>query len=739
MPHGNKAVYYAINDSPKYVSFAIKSIESLRKHNSLTKVYLFIFGSAKRLSRVFLEKNNVKIVKRKKAKKSQLTFLKWLALKDLSEERLLFVDADTIFFDDVNLLFERFGDSDFYARQELCTYDNSDMSQDYRHGSLININTFSSLVRMLHIRAVPIFNTGVMLFNHSISKKINLEMFESYRANFESGKFSYPCTNRHILEEIVTSLVLGNVKGLNYSIFGKEIIPFFVEWKLRAIKTSGIVMHIWTKAYPLYQQHRIYKPWLYEKQKTLTEGEMKRIDLRRKRIFASFKKNNVCYADDNLYKPYLKALSPGCLSCIQGTWSCTYINALCTRKCFFCPQMKSKDSLPNAEGIKFSSVNDYLVYLKRFNFDGIGFSGGETFLAFNRLLEHIRKVRAEFGPKHYIWAYTNGDLVTEKRFRLLREAGLNELRFDLAARGYDLKPLTLATKYIDVVTVEIPAIPEHLAIVKSILGDLERIGVKYLNLHQLLITRFNYELMKKRGYAFINLNSRFPPVLESELCAFEIMLHAIKINSKLGINYCSTAYKHHFQEMAFRKRYSDFCKKRFERTTSTAYIRKLSTPFEYRGFNALRFFEKKFSINQWLKDGAESEITFDQELLAELEELNQPIRVTYYTPVIGEANKERCESCLPLKINQKEQPIKRFKTGFITLQNNDAKFFFRKLFIEHKSLEETAQLVLLLHGLGQGKKKEILRDLAEFKERFKNLEYMPTQLQDYDWKHLMMP
>jgi len=190
-------------------------------------------------------------------------------------------------------------------------------------------------------------------------------------------------------------------------------------------------------------------------------------------------------------------------------------------------------------------------------------------------LRFINLIRKEFGLHHYIWIYTNGDLVTRKKLKLLKNAGINEIRFDLAARNYDLKPLELAVGTLDVVTVEIPAIPEDVDLVKSLLTRLEKIGVKYLNLHQLFLNDVNYARLSKRNYTFLKSKDHTGyPVIESEFAAYEILTHATRIKSKIGINFCSSTYKNRFQLAARGRRLASLCLKDFDTITKTGLIRR---------------------------------------------------------------------------------------------------------------------------------------------------------------------
>ncbi len=187
-------------------------------------------------------------------------------------------------------------------------------------------------------------------------------------------------------------------------------------------------------------------------------------------------------------------LSPGCTHCIEGDWACNFINRLCNRDCFFCKRshrMLKEEPEPETSGYSFTHTSEHICYLKTFNIRGVSFSGGEPLLVRDRLLEHVRAVRREFGDSMHIWMYTNGDLADDDVLRQLQQAGLDEIRFNIAAREYDLSPVILAKKYIPVVTVEIPCIPEDLEKLKSLLPVMEKEGVNFLNIHQLSVEEQN--------------------------------------------------------------------------------------------------------------------------------------------------------------------------------------------------------------------------------------------------------
>lgn len=252
-------------------------------------------------------------------------------------------------------------------------------------------------------------------------------------------------------------------------------------------------------------------------------------------------------------KLYTGQLSPGCQICVDGHWGCCFIGFSCTRDCFFCPNHYSdqKERPPSLHGLSIQSPKEHVEMIERLGIKGTAFSGGEPLLYLNRVLSHTRLIRQTFGNNIYIWLYSNGDLATEDNLRSLKEAGVNEIRFDLSARNYDLSPLILARKIMPTVSVEIPAIPEDEKIVLSLLPDLITIGIDHLNLHQLCANDINFTNLLKRDYHFIH---DYPsPIYESEISALHILKHILDKGLKLSTNYCSRVYKQHFQKKGMFK------------------------------------------------------------------------------------------------------------------------------------------------------------------------------------------
>jgi uncharacterized protein len=267
-------------------------------------------------------------------------------------------------------------------------------------------------------------------------------------------------------------------------------------------------------------------------------------------------------------------LSPGCRICVAGGWSCLFINGRCNCRCFYCPTSQEETGLPTTNTVDFRTPADYVTYLERFGFSGASISGGEPLLTPQRSLAFIAAIKRRFGAAMHVWLYTNGTLLTAEFAVRLRDAGLDEIRFDIGATGYRLDALRLAAGVIPTVTVEIPAIPEELQRLKTQLEELRETGVNHLNLHQLRLTPYNYAHLVGRGYTF--LHGEKVTVLDSELAALELLVHSVESGVGLPVNYCSFVYKNRYQARAARLRNGRFMAKRWEEATAAGNLRTLT-------------------------------------------------------------------------------------------------------------------------------------------------------------------
>jgi pyruvate formate-lyase activating enzyme-like uncharacterized protein len=185
---------------------------------------------------------------------------------------------------------------------------------------------------------------------------------------------------------------------------------------------------------------------------------------------------------------YLGKLSPGCQACKEGAWDCIFTTMRCNLDCEFC---YSPHAIPrDYAGSVFGTTPEQIAQNHaRTHITGISFSGGEPFVEVQKLFDWAAWF-ASRRPDKYYWVYTNGLLADEENLWRLGELGVDEIRFNTAATGYDhptvIGNLATAARFIPNVTVEIPAIPEHASKLLSCLADWCALGVRFLNLHELI-------------------------------------------------------------------------------------------------------------------------------------------------------------------------------------------------------------------------------------------------------------
>lgn len=266
-------------------------------------------------------------------------------------------------------------------------------------------------------------------------------------------------------------------------------------------------------------------------------------------------------------------LAPGCKTCMEGKWSCLFINGRCNGRCFYCPTPQDEVGEPATNHLAFPSPDDYAAYVAALGFTGMSISGGEPFLTFERSLAYIQAVRERLGAGIHIWLYTNGTRVTREKLRRLASAGLDEIRFDIGAINYTLKKPAMADGIIPTVTVEIPMVPEEKERLQHLLAPMASAGISHLNLHQLRLTPHNIRHLAWKEYTFLHGNRT--TILESELGALEIVRHALEHHLDLGVNYCSFVYKQRYQGAGARTRAAETICKPWESITRNGYIRKV--------------------------------------------------------------------------------------------------------------------------------------------------------------------
>lgn len=265
-----KLVYYSLANFPEHSRDRqwIQSIRSLRMHNPSIAVWLVLFNAGSSELQREAERQNVHVhvlgeyaefLQRTHPRGSLLaqypTFHKFLVLRDLplpGVNQILYLDCDTFFFDDVNLLFDRHASSDWYAREEPRS-GRSKLGYDPKH---VDELLLGYIARCEHLRIVPPFNSGVCLLNHEIwhswsglretylslawrllcgrelgghefelrDPRIRLAILDAITDADRSDALPYPSANDWIIEQIALWLALGKLRHLSLGTLSPELV-----------------------------------------------------------------------------------------------------------------------------------------------------------------------------------------------------------------------------------------------------------------------------------------------------------------------------------------------------------------------------------------------------------------------------------------------------------------------------------------------------------------------------------
>jgi len=419
----------------------------------------------------------------------------------------------------------------------------------------------------------------------------------------------------------------------------------------------------------------------YAQMKWISDDEIRKASEERDALLLWLKEAGVSFGYDET-KLDCRRLAPGCRCCGDGQWSCLFINGMCNARCFYCPTTQHELGQPTTNTVQFSTPEDYIEYIERFQFKGIGLSGGEPLLSPERTLNFLSEIKMNFADSLHVWLYTNGTKVTPSILKQLKDAGLDEMRFDLVAIDYDLEKINLAAQYIPVITVEIPAVPDDYELMKIKLREMKEAGVQYLNLHQLRCTPHNCSELMKRGYTF--LHGPRVTVLESELTALKLIKYSIEERIDLPINYCSFIYKNRYQGIAAQKRYAEVIKKNFEDITCYGMIRTLSVTGNPDDLNQLAetFKENGCDAERWDYDSTGNRFYFAKEFASFVDSgkfsLHIGYHLSYMKPAVSFMNVfkeirlksgkkiviERQPACPEFVLHGKEA-VEAFKTLFL--------------------------------------------------------------------------
>jgi len=243
----------------------------------------------------------------------------------------------------------------------------------------------------------------------------------------------------------------------------------------------------------------------------------------------------------------LGRISPGCKLCRSGQWDCFFVTPKCNLSCDFClsPQDLSEDFQGSNWG---NDLQKNLEFYQSFDILGVSFSGGEPLLKQKDLINWVEMCHKDPNMTH-IWLYTNGLLLNQEVLKSLAQSGLDEIRVNAAATGYQhphvMEMLQLASKYFNWVTIEIPLIPGQSDQLISAIPHWIDLGVQILNMHELLFEPgSNAEKLAGERIAIHLPDGHHTAISpESDTIALNVFGEVIRNRLPIGVNYCSTVGK----------------------------------------------------------------------------------------------------------------------------------------------------------------------------------------------------
>ena len=224
------------------------SIRSLRDFNDEIPVYLFCDDPAF-IPLYFRTHYNVNVLPVVKQVKHGMLFIyRWFNLNYFKEEaNILYVDSDTVFYGDVQYLFDHYNYAEVFGREEF------GFRHDPNTGGGKNIREALDYVDQCIEEAggqghIYKYCMGVMLFNRGVHLDIVERLGELVELMFKlkDGKIPYPVPNPRIVDEYALWVILSRI-GAYGSLFGvQDVTQGYIEQKHEEF-FNPIVIHYTTK------------------------------------------------------------------------------------------------------------------------------------------------------------------------------------------------------------------------------------------------------------------------------------------------------------------------------------------------------------------------------------------------------------------------------------------------------------------------------------------------------------
>ena len=249
---------YKINRSSHINDHELKrldhSISSLRKFNHEIPVYLFC-DDPEFIPPYFSLEYDVRVLPFEKAHNHGMLFIhKWYNLKffdkrsgEFDSSNILYVDSDTLFYGDVQYLFDHYNYAEVFGREEFGfrhdpnTGGGKDIRKalDYVDQCIVDAGGTTQIYK---------YCMGVMLFNNGLHLDIidRLGELVELMLKIKDNKIPYPVPNPRIIDEYAMWVILSRI-GVIGGLFGiQDVTQGYIEQKHKEF-FNPIIMHYTTK------------------------------------------------------------------------------------------------------------------------------------------------------------------------------------------------------------------------------------------------------------------------------------------------------------------------------------------------------------------------------------------------------------------------------------------------------------------------------------------------------------